>query len=580
MKTDLLVIGVDYGSDSVRSVLVNARNGEEVASSVFAYPRWQAGLFCAPAANQFRQHPLDYIEGLEYTIRDCLQQAGPAAARAVKGIAVDTTGSTPVAVDKSGTPLALLPAFEHNPQAMFVLWKDHTAVLEAAQINAHAKNFETNYLKFVGGIYSSEWFWAKLLHVLRADAAVRAACYSWVEHCDWIPFLLTGGSDVHQMKRSVCAAGHKSLWAAEFGGLPPEEFFSSLDPLLQGFTARLFRDTYPADQPAGHLSPEWAQRLGLSPDVVVGVGAFDAHMGAVGGQVEPYHLSKVMGTSTCDMLVAPIEEVKDKLVNGICGQVPGSVIPGMMGLEAGQSAFGDTYAWFKQVLLWPLQNLLTQSRVIDAATAAALLTELSARLLPELSRQAQQISLTEHNEFAIDWLNGRRTPDANQLLKGAIAGLSLGSDAPLLFRALVEATCFGAKKIVDRFNEQGVPVKGLIGLGWVARKSPFIMQMMADVMNMPIRIHKSEQTCALGAAMFAATAAGIFPRVEDAMQAMGQGFDAEYVPDADRARLYALRYRKYTELGGFLESQTTPAQAPLQAADLTETGTKAQEVQR
>ena len=574
MHQDLYVIGVDYGTDSVRSVLVNARNGAEVASSVYAYPRWQAGQFCQAAENQFRQHPLDYIEGLEYTIKDCLQQAGPDAAAAVKGIAVDTTGSTPVAVDQRGTPLALLPGFETNPNAMFVLWKDHTAVQEAAQINAHAKNFDTNYLQYIGGIYSSEWFWAKLLHVLRADAAVRAACYSWVEHCDWIPFLLTGGTDVHQMKRSVCAAGHKSLWAEAYGGLPPEAFFSSLDPLLAGFTSRLFRDTYTADQPAGTLSPEWAARLGLAADVVVGVGAFDAHMGAVGGQVEPYHLSKVMGTSTCDMLVAPIDEVQDKLVNGICGQVPGSVLPGMMGLEAGQSAFGDVYAWFKQVLLWPLQNLLAQSQVIDAATAKALVEELSARILPELASQASRIPLSENNEFAIDWLNGRRTPDANQLLKGAIAGLGLGSDAPRIFRALVEATCFGAKKIVDRFNEQGVPVKGLIGLGGVARKSPFIMQMMADVMNMPIRIHKSEQTCALGAAMFAATAAGIYPRVEDAMQAMGQGFDAEYLPDAGKARIYALRYRRYSELGGFLESQTRPA--PLEATNLVETGTMAQ----
>ena len=574
MHQDLYVIGVDYGTDSVRSVLVNARNGAEVASSVYAYPRWQTGQFCQAAENQFRQHPLDYIEGLEYTIKDCLQQAGPDAAAAVKGIAVDTTGSTPVAVDQRGTPLALLPGFETNPNAMFVLWKDHTAVQEAAQINAHAKNFDTNYLQYIGGIYSSEWFWAKLLHVLRADAAVRAACYSWVEHCDWIPFLLTGGTDVHQMKRSVCAAGHKSLWAEAYGGLPPEAFFSSLDPLLAGFTSRLFRDTYTADQPAGTLSPEWAARLGLAADVVVGVGAFDAHMGAVGGQVEPYHLSKVMGTSTCDMLVAPIDEVQDKQVNGHCGQVPGSVLPGLMGLEAGQSAFGDVYAWFKQVLLWPLQNLLAQSRVIDAATAKALVEELSARILPELASQASRIPLSENNEFAIDWLNGRRTPDANQLLKGAIAGLGLGSDAPRIFRALVEATCFGAKKIVDRFNEQGVPVKGLIGLGGVARKSPFIMQMMADVMNMPIRIHKSEQTCALGAAMFAATAAGIYPRVEDAMQAMGQGFDAEYLPDAGKARIYALRYRKYSELGGFLESQTRPA--PLEATNLVETGTMAQ----
>ena len=402
-----------------------------------------------------------------------------------------------------------------------------------------------------------------MLHTLRVDEQVRNACYSWVEHCDWIPFLLTGGNDVAEMKRSRCAAGHKALWAAEFGGLPPNDFFATLDPLLDGFTGRLFKDTYASDKAVGTLSPEWAERLGLSTEVVIGVGAFDAHMGAVGGQIEPYHLSKVMGTSTCDMLIAPNHEVADKLVNGICGQVPGSIIPGMLGLEAGQSAFGDTYAWFKKLLMWPMQNFLSGSSVISAETAEALMDELSARIIPELSNQADKIPLSEGNEYAVDWFNGRRTPDANQVLKGAIAGLGLGSDAPRVFRALVEATCFGAKKIVDRFNEQGVPVKGLIGLGGVAKKSPFIMQMMADVMNMPIRIHKSEQTCAIGAAMFAATAAGLYPKVEDAMNAMGQGFDAEYYPDQERAAIYAKRYRKFTELGQAIEAQTPQVNIPV-----------------
>ena len=567
MNNRLYVIGVDYGSDSVRSVLVDAHNGEEVASSVFNYPRWHAGQFCIPAENQFRQHPLDYLEGLEYTIKDCLQQAGGAAvAKAVKGISIDTTGSTPVAVDKNGTPLSLLPGFEQDPEAMFVLWKDHTAVKEAAEINEHAQKFDPNYLKYVGGIYSSEWYWAKLLHVLRVNERVRAACYSWVEHCDWIPFVLTGGNDADKIKRSVCAAGHKALLADEWAGLPPNQFFSSLDPVLEGFTDRLFTEAHTSDKAAGTLSTEWAERLGLSTEVVVGVGAFDAHMGAVGGQIEPYHLSKVMGTSTCDMLVAPPEEVEGTLVKGICGQVPGSIIPGMIGLEAGQSAFGDTYAWFKRVLLWPLQHALAGSSVIDAATAEKLLEEVSARIIPELSRQAAEIPLSENNEYAIDWFNGRRTPDANQLLKGAIAGLGLGSDAPRVFRALAEATCFGAKKIVDRFLEQGIPVKGLIGLGGVAKKSPFIMQMMADVMNMPIRIHKSEQTCAIGAAMFAATAAGIYPKVEDAMAAMGQGFDATYEPDAERAAIYAKRYLKFNGLGEAIESLTAPA-IPEQVTD-------------
>jgi L-ribulokinase len=462
--------------------------------------------------NLFRQHPADYIEGLEATIKDCLKQAGPAVAAAVAGISVDTTGSTPVAVSKQGVPLAFLPGFENNPNAMFVLWKDHTSVNEAAELNAHAAKFPVNYLKFTGGIYSSEWFWAKLLHVLREDAAVRAACYSWVEHCDWIPFLLTGGTDVRQMKRGVCSAGHKSLWAAEFGGLPPDDFFSAWDPLLKGFTERLFTETYTADHAVGSLSAEWAKRLGLAENVVVGIGAFDCHMGAVGGQIEPYYLSKVMGTSTCDMLVAPADELKGKLVRGICGQVDGSIIPGMIGMEAGQSAFGDAFAWYKNLLAWPVNTLLAKTDLVNSATAERLAAEINENILTALSERAAAIPLQEDDELAIDWLNGRRTPDANQLLKASFTGLDLASDAPRVFKTLVEATCFGARSIADRFREEGIPVKGLIGLGGVAKKSPFIMQMMADVMNMPIRIHKSEQTCALGAAMFAATAAGIYPK--------------------------------------------------------------------
>ncbi len=548
------VIGVDYGTDSVRSIIVNAANGNEIAEAVFYYPRWKKGLYCDALQNQFRQHPLDYTEGLEYTIKNCLQQVGTSIAASIKAISVDTTGSTPVAVDAIGTPLAMLPAFEQNPNAMFVLWKDHTGTKEAGEINEHAKKFDINYLQYVGGIYSSEWFWAKLLHILRADVEVSNATCSWVEHCDWIPFLLSGGKDVQQMKRGVCSAGHKSLWSDDFNGLPPDDFFASLDPLLKGFTKKLFTKTYTAAEPAGHLSAEWANTLGLSTNVVIGVGAFDAHMGAVGGQIEPYHLSKVMGTSTCDMLVAPMNEVQGKLVNGICGQVPGSVIPGMMGMEAGQSAFGDAYAWFKNILAWPLHELLPKSAIIDSNTAAKLIEETTNNIIAQLSAQANLVPLLESNELALDWLNGRRTPDANQLLKGAIAGLNLGTDAPRIFRTIAEATCFGAKSIVDRFNEQGVPVKGLIGIGGVAKKSPFIMQMMADVMDMPIRIHRSEQTCALGAAMFAATVAGIYNKVEDAMEAMGQGFDATYFPDKTKVDVYKKRYERYLEFGKFVET--------------------------
>jgi L-ribulokinase len=553
MKSDAFVLGVDFGTDSVRSLLVDAQTGREISSSTFYYPRWKEGLYCNSARLEFRQHPKDYLEGLEFSITDCLSKAGGISGTAVKAISVDTTGSTPVAVDQTGTPLSLYPEFEHNPNAMFILWKDHSSTKEAAAINKHASAYEVNYLQFVGGIYSSEWFWSKLLHVLKSDREVKAACFSWVEHCDWIPFLLTGGSNVALMKRGVCAAGHKALWAEAFGGLPPEDFFVSLDPLLSGFRDRLFSKTYAADQPAGFLSQFWAERLGLSTQTRVGVGAFDAHMGAVGGQIKPYYLSKVMGTSTCDMLVAPANEIGNKLIRGICGQVPGSIIPGMMGMEAGQSAFGDAYAWFSNLLSWPLQNLLRDMPALAADWEGKVMEEMAARIIPELSKQASEIPLDENSELALDWLNGRRTPDANHLLQGALANLNLASDAPRIFRAIAEATCFGAKAIVDRFAEEGIGVRGLIGLGGVAKKSPFIMQMMADIINMPIQIHRSEQTCAMGAAMFAATAAGIHSNVETAMDKMGQGFDLHFQPDPEKTLAYSTRYKKYKELGQFIE---------------------------
>ncbi|MBS1511244.1 MAG: ribulokinase [Bacteroidetes bacterium] len=539
------VIGIDYGTDSVRSVILDAADGTEMASAVFYYPRWKEGKYCDAIHNQFRQHPLDYLEGLEATITACVQKAGAEVAANIKGIAVDTTGSTPIAVDATGTPLCMIPAMEENPNAMFVLWKDHTATTEAEQINTHATKFPVNYLQFVGGIYSSEWFWAKLLHVLRVDETVRKNIHSFVEHCDWIPFVLTGGNDVTQLRRGVCSAGHKALWAAAFGGLPPNDFFSSLDPLLDGFTQKLFTQTYTSAEAAGTISTAWAKKLGLAEDVVIGVGAFDCHMGAVGGQIEPYYLSKVMGTSTCDILVAPADEVKDTLVKGICGQVNGSVIPNMIGMEAGQSAFGDVYAWFKNLISWPVNQFVT-----DAAEKE----KITEQIIAQLAKAASAIELNEKDELALDWMNGRRTPDANQLLKGAIANINLGSDAPRIFKALVEATCFGSKAIVERFIAEGIPVKGIIALGGVAKKSTYVMHVMANVLNMPIRIHSSEQTCANGAAMFAATAAGLYEKVEDAMNAMGQGFEKTYEPEAGKVAYYAKRYAMYQSLGNKIET--------------------------
>lgn len=549
----MFVIGLDYGTDSARAVIVNAETGKTIATAVKYYPRWKEGKYCNPSINQYRQHPQDYIDVLIATVREALAECPEGTAEKVVGIAFDTTGSTPVFTDKNGVPLSMLPEFAENPNAMFVLWKDHTAVNEAAEINALCKKWDIDYSAYEGGIYSSEWYWAKALHVLREDEAVRKAAYSIVEHCEWLPALLTGVSSSKDIVRSRCACGHKAMWHPKWGGLPSEEFLTGLDPLLAGFRERLFTETETADKPVGHLTEEWAEKLGLTTNVVVAGGAFDCHMGAVGAGVTPHTFVRVIGTSTCDVMVASYEEIGDNLIKGICGQVDGSVIPGMIGLEAGQSAFGDVYAWFKKVLEFPLKNILAKSSVIDEETKKKLIEETSDRIIPELTAEAEKIPMEESTIIATDWINGRRTPDANQMLKGSITGLSLGSDAPRIFRALVEATAFGGKAIVDRFRNEGVKIDNVIGIGGIALKSPFVMQTLSDVLNMPVKVCNTDQACALGAAMFAATAAGVYPKVEDAIAAMNSGFAKEYYPDAARAAAYQGLYEKYIALGKFTE---------------------------
>ena len=543
------VIGLDYGTDSCRAVIVDADNGNEIASSVRYYPRWKEGKYCNPQANQYRQHPLDYLETLEASVKKALAEAPTGTAENVIGISFDTTGSTPVLIDANGTPLSLLPGFEENPNAMFVLWKDHTAIVEAAEINCLTKKQAIDYTAFEGGIYSSEWVWAKVLHILRQDKNVRSAAYSWVEHCDWMPALLTGNTKPEALFRSRCAAGHKAMWHASWGGLPSEDFLVQLDPLLAGFRARLYSETWPSDTVVGNLTAEWAEKLGLTTNVAVGVGALDCHFGAVGAEIKPGSFVRVIGTSTCDIMVVPYEEMEDKLIPGICGQVDGSVIPGMIGLEAGQSAFGDIYAWFKRVVEWPITNIIAKTNLIDKATKAKLLEETLDHIIPELSREAEKIPVSDSAIVATDWMNGRRTPDANQLLTGTITGLTLGSDAPLIFRALVEATAFGSKAIVDRFLENGIEIKEVIGIGGISLKSPFVMQTLANVLGMPIKVAKAEQACALGAAMFAAVAAGKYTKVKDAQNAMGQGFASVYQPDTDTHIQYMELYRKYLKIG-------------------------------
>ncbi len=550
-------VGVDYGTDSVRALVVDTQTGEEMGTHVFHYPRWKDGKYCDPAINRFRQHPLDYLEGLEVSIRGALKNCPDGVAENVVGISVDTTGSTPVPVNREGTPLALTAGFEENPNAMFVLWKDHTAVKEADEINELARSWGgEDFTKFEGGIYSSEWFWAKILHVIREDADVREHAWSWVEHCDWIPGMLVGETGPQKLKRSRCAAGHKAMWHESFDGLPDEKFLVALDPLLGGLKERLFSETYTCDVKVGELSEQWAGKLGLATSVSVGAGAFDAHLGAVGAEIEPYYLSKVMGTSTCDMLIAPADVVGDNLVGGICGQVDGSIVPGMVGLEAGQSAFGDIYAWFARVLMWPLEHVVATMEGLDDATKEEIKKVTMDRMIQELSKSAQQIDPEESSVLALDWMNGRRTPDANQNLKGAIMGLTLGSDAPRIFRALVESTAFGAKMIIDRFVDEGVRIDGVIALGGVAKKSPFVMQIVADVLNKPIKVARSEQAVALGTAMAAAVVAGVHNTIPEAQAAMGGGFETEYHPEPLMAEKYASLYERYKRFGQLIEEET------------------------
>lgn len=548
------VIGLDYGTDSVRAVLIDTENGAELATSVSYYQRWKEGKFCKPEENQFRQHPLDHIEGLEKTISTVVKESGIAPENIVS-ICIDTTGSSPLPVNKDGIALSLLPEFSENPNAMMVLWKDHTSINEAEEINHLARNWGgEDYTKFEGGIYSSEWFWAKILHINREDEAVKNAAYSWMEHCDYLTFLLSDNKDLATFKRSRCAAGHKAMWHESWDGLPSKEFLGQLDPSLAELRDRLYDKSYTSDEVAGNLNEEWATKLGLTTNTVIAVGTFDAHSGAVGAKVEENTLIRIMGTSTCDIMVAPNEIIGDKTVKGICGQVDGSVIPGLMGLEAGQSAFGDVLAWYKDILTWPTHHILMNSNVIDENQKQLLKDEIENNLIRNLTLEAEKIPLSEVVPVALDWINGRRTPDANQELKMAISNLSLGTKAPHIFKALVNAICFGAKKIVDRFEEEGVKIEKVIGIGGVARKSPFIMQTLANVLNMPIVVAASDQAPAVGAAIYAAVAAGIYPTVQEASQKMGSDFEAEYFPQTEKVEKYAEFMKQYQILADFTEN--------------------------
>ncbi len=542
MATDKkYVLGIDYGTDSCRALVVDASDGNEAGCGVSRYRRWAKGLYCDPVRNIYRQHPLDYIEALKESVARALAECGPRIAARIAGVCFDTTGSTPALIDRNGTPLALLPGFSEEPDAMFILWKDHSAVREADAINDLAHRWHTDYTACSGGTYSSEWVWSKMLDVCAHNVAVGKAAWSWAEHCDWMAALLTGNTSPEGMVRSRCAAGHKAMWNERWGGLPDREFLSTLHPRLGDMHPRLFTKAHTSGTPVGTISPLWADRLGLPKSTIVATGALDAHMGAVGASVSPGVLVRIIGTSTCDIMVTDGGGNTAGCIEGICGQVDGSVLPGYVGLEAGQSAFGDIYAWFKEMVAWPLRRMVPDAeegkRAIDG-------------LLDALMADAEKIVPAENLPVALDWMNGRRTPFADQNLRGAIDGLTLSTDAPSILRSLVEATVFGSRRIVEHLREAGVPIASIHAIGGIARKAPFVMQTMADVLQMPIRVIRSEQACALGSAMFASVAAGIHANIEEAQAAMASPVEVEYLPRTLYSDIYNARYQKYLFLGG------------------------------
>jgi L-ribulokinase len=527
-------IGLDYGTNSVRTVIVNTSNGREVATAVSNYAQGTQGVILSRDPNLARQHPTDYVAGAESTIKKALALAK----RTVKGfhpdqvigIGVDTTGSTPIPVDRNGRPLALDRRFAKNPAAMAWLWKDHTGVAEAAEITALAREIRPQYLAKCGGTYSSEWFFSKILHCLRAAPEVFDAAYLWVECADWVPAMLTGTEAPEQLTVGICAAGHKAMYSDDWGGYPDAEFLSRLDPKLGELRARLRPKAQTIDRAVGGLTADWARRIGLTPNIPVAVGAFDAHLGGVGSGIRPGTLVKIIGTSTCDMMVVPLG---DKLadVPGLCGIVPGSILPGFYGLEAGQSAVGDIFNWFVNYI----QPLGKKAGTHEALSAEA------ARLAPG-----------ESGLLALDWNNGNRTILVDQRLTGLLLGQTLYTTPAEVYRALVEATAFGALTIINRLEEYGVKVEQIVNCGGIAEKNPLVMQIYADVTGRPIKISRSAQTCALGAAIAGAVVAGKkaggFDNYADAQSAMTGLKPRAFPPDTKAHAVYQKLYLLYRQL--------------------------------
>lgn len=535
-----LIIGIDFGTDSARGILYDLASLSLRKQVVAPFKRWKEGLYCNPAKNQYRQHPADYTEALACIFEGLLKDLTPAEKLQVAAIGTNTTGSTPVALNEAGQVLAMLPAFAENPNAMFVLWKDHTAIVEATQINQLAKQEAVDYTAYSGGIYSSEWFWSKITHIIREDEAVWKASATWMEQSDWVPYYLCG-QQLQQVKRNRCAAGHKAMWHESYDGLPAAEFFHRLEPRFEKYKLPFYTETYTSDQVFGTLAPEIARQYGLSEEVLITVGAIDAHHGAVGAGIRPHVLVKVMGTSTCDMLIAPYAEATT-LLPGICGQVDGSILPGFVGYEAGQSAYGDIFLWYKKLMLAPLKSILGELITPEQIQAY------DEHFFNYLSQQAAQLPPALDDLIFTDFFNGRRTPDADMGLKAAAYGFTLATTSSQLFKALVEAAAFGSKAIIERFEAYELAIHELIAIGGIAEKSPYIMQVLADVLQREIKVLQSDQVGALGSVIFASLAATAFDSLDEAQDKLCPAVATTYYPDQGLAPIYQQRYQRYLSL--------------------------------
>jgi L-ribulokinase len=529
-------LGLDFGTNSVRALIVDIRDGRELASYVCNYTHGDVGVILRPDQPDLaRQHPAEYIRGIEVAVTQAMEFAAADSShdfspRHVIGIGVDTTGSTPLPVDGNGNALALLPEFENDPDAMAWLWKDHTAHAEAEEITVAARKHRPAYLVKCGGRYSSEWFWAKILRCARVAPRVFEAAQSWVEIADWIPAVLSGTTAPAKLRRGACAAGHKCFYNTRWGGFPDKAFLTLLHPGLARVGQSLPATCATVANAAGGLSAEWAVKLGLPAGIPIAVGAFDAHLGAIGAGVAEGTLVKIMGTSTCDIMVMPMERPLAE-IPGLCGIADESVLPGYYGLEAGQSAVGDIFNWFVRSICPGGVEQATH----EALTAAA-----------EAMRPGESGLLT------LDWHNGNRTVLVDQRLTGLTVGLTLHTTPGEIYRSLIEATAFGARVIMERFEEYGVPVKRVVNCGGVAARSPLAMQIYADAMNRTVAIARSTQTCALGSAIAAAVAAGPdrggHADFAAAIKAMSGAANVVYDPQPANVAVYGKLYKLYVQL--------------------------------